>query len=78
MSRSVIFAVLGAVLFLVLGAVAGLVIGAVIGGNFFTEFRMFGVQGYEATGDLGAILGGLLGLILGARLGSRIGRPRTF
>ena len=44
--------------------VVGLLISMTIGGNYFTEFRLFGVQGYEATGLLGgyifAVLGGML------------------
>lgn len=34
-----------------------------IGGNYFQEFRMFGVQGYEATGILGFWIGIGLGVI---------------
>lgn len=44
--------------------VVGLLTSMTIGGNYFTDFRLFGVQGYEATGLLGgyifAVAGGIL------------------
>jgi hypothetical protein len=43
--------------------VIGLLISMTIGGNYFTDFHVFGVQGYEATGLLGgyifAVVGGV-------------------
>ena len=45
------------------GAV-GLVLGAYIGGNFAQDFALFGVRGYEATGQLGFILGAIMGVIV--------------
>lgn len=57
---------LGIIILIALGSgFLGLIIGAGIGGSFFTEFRMFGVQGYEATGDLGGLIGIGIGLIVG-------------
>lgn len=42
----------------------GMVIGAYIGGNFAQDFTLFGVRGYEATGQLGFILGCIMGLVV--------------
>jgi hypothetical protein len=43
----------------------GLIIGALIGGNFATGFSFNGVQGYEATGQVGLIIGTAIGIIIG-------------
>jgi LPXTG-motif cell wall-anchored protein len=43
----------------------GMLIGALIGGNFAEQFVFNGVQGYEATSQVGLILGALIGLISG-------------
>lgn len=45
--------------------VIGLTVGALFGGNYAQQFVFNGVQGYEATGQLGFILGALIGLISG-------------
>ena len=45
----------------------GMLIGALIGGNYFTEFQLMGLRGYEATGQVGFILGGAAGLALSYR-----------
>jgi len=42
-----------------------MIIGALIGGNYAEQFVFNGVQGYEATGQIGFILGALTGLIAG-------------
>lgn len=46
--------------------VIGLVVGAVIGGNFAREFVFYGVQGYEAVGQIGFLLGICIGLFRGS------------
>ncbi len=48
--------------------ILGLLIGAVIGGNLAQGFTFNGVQGYEATGQIGLMLGAALGLIAGTIL----------
>jgi hypothetical protein len=50
--------------------VVGLFVGMYIGGNYAdTEHFVFnGVQGYEATGQVGFFSGALIGLVLGWRL----------
>jgi hypothetical protein len=48
--------------------VIGLIIGALIGGNYAEQFVFNGVQGYEATGQIGFILGALTGSIASWRL----------
>jgi hypothetical protein len=55
-----IFAVI--VIALVCGAI-GMIVGALIGGNYAEQFVFNGVQGYEATGQIGFILGVSMGLI---------------
>ena len=45
-----------------LSGIVGMIVGALIGGNFAEQFVFNGVQGYEATGQIGFILGGLIGL----------------
>ena len=42
-------------------AVVGLVVGATYGGNYATDFEFNGLRGYEATGQIGAILGFVAG-----------------
>ena len=44
--------------------VVGLFLGAYIGGNFAQDFTLFGVRGYEATGQLGFILGAIMGILV--------------
>jgi len=56
---------------LVLGAV-GLIGGALFGGNYATDFQFGDARGYEATGQLGAIIGLALGAALAALLASRL------
>jgi hypothetical protein len=48
--------------------VIGWIVGALIGGNFAEQFVFNGVQGYEATGQIGFILGALIGLISSWRI----------
>jgi hypothetical protein len=43
-------------------------VGMDLGGNYFSSFEFNGVRGYEATGQLGAIIGGLIGAIFGVSL----------
>jgi len=44
--------------------ILGWLIGAYFGGNFAQTFVFNGVRGYEATGQLGAIIGAVLGITL--------------
>jgi hypothetical protein len=44
--------------------VVGMLIGALIGGNFAQQFVFNGVQGYEATGQVGFIIFALIGIIV--------------
>jgi hypothetical protein len=52
-----------------IGAVAGIIlgfsIGANLGGNDYADFVFNGLRGYEAVGQIGAIIGGLLGAVCG-------------
>jgi len=64
----ILLRVLGVLFIGLLMGIAGLLIGAIIGGNFMQGFIFNGVQGYEATGQIGLMLGAALGLISGARL----------
>jgi hypothetical protein len=49
-------------------ALCGLVVGAYYGGNYAPDVEFNGVRGYEATGQIGAILGFVAGGSLGALL----------
>lgn len=75
MKRKFIAVVLGALLGAAAGFVLGLIIGAILGGNFFESFQFNGVQGYEATGQLGAIIGsiavGITGVLLALKITAR-------
>lgn len=65
MLRKVISGVIGGILGFAIFSILGLLIGAFIGGNFMTDFKFNGVQGYEATGQIGAILGAVIGITVG-------------
>ena len=52
-------------LFFVIGMIIGLFIGMNLGGNDYGDFVFNGLRGYEAVGQIGAIIGGLLGALLG-------------
>lgn len=76
MLRKILFGVIGAAILLIFGAVFGLIIGAMLGGNLFTEFEFAGVRGYEAAGNLGALIGAAIGTIAGAFLGAKVAGKR--
>jgi hypothetical protein len=48
----------------ILFGLLGMFVAALIGGNYATGFQFFGVQGYEATGQVGFIIGAALGVIV--------------
>ncbi|MEW9052457.1 MAG: hypothetical protein AB2392_14955 [Neobacillus sp.] len=54
---------------IIIGAVAGTIIGSLIGlelyGNYPRDVIFNGVRGYEAFGQIGAIIGGLFGAVCG-------------
>lgn len=64
MLKTVLRVFLTLVIGFVLGVI-GLLIAMVIGGNYAEDFVFNGVQGYEATGQIGFIVGGMIGLISG-------------
>jgi len=70
--RKIVFGAIGGIVFLVIGLVLGLIGGAIIGGNFFTELEFGSVRGYEAAGNIGAILGAMAGVTFGALLGIKL------
>lgn len=65
--KKIIFSIIELLVRVIVGAFLGVVIGAFIGGNFMTDFQFNGVQGYEATGQIGILLGFLIGIIMGVR-----------
>jgi hypothetical protein len=66
MPKTVLHIFVAIVLGLVSGVI-GMIIGALIGGNYAEQFVFNGVQGYEATSQIGLILGVSIGLISGWR-----------
>ena len=45
--------------------IIGLFTGMNLGGNDYGDFVFNGLRGYEAVGQIGAIIGGLLGALFG-------------
>lgn len=56
--------ILGLIVFTIAFSIFTLLIGMSLGGNFFTNFELFGRRGYEAVGNLGLIFGLVVGIIL--------------
>lgn len=52
-------------LFFIAGIIIGLFTGMNVGGNDYGDFVFNGLRGYEAVGQIGAIIGGLLGALFG-------------
>ncbi|MBB6444089.1 hypothetical protein [Bacillus benzoevorans] len=52
----------------VTGMIIGSFIGMDLGGNYYGDFVFNGGRGYEAAGQIGAIIGGLLGAVCGLLL----------
>ena len=52
-------------LFFIVGIIIGLFTGMNLGGNDYGHFIFNGLRGYEAVGQIGAIIGGLLGALFG-------------
>jgi hypothetical protein len=63
-----------------IGAVAGIImgfsIGANRGGNYYADFVFNGLRGYEAVGQIGAVIGGLLGAVCAFLLALIFTRPK--
>jgi hypothetical protein len=55
-------------------AILGLIVGAAYGGNYASQFEFNGVRGYEATGQIGAIVGFVSGGTLCSYLVGRLTR----
>lgn len=55
-------------LFFVTGMIIGSFIGMDLGGNAYSDFVFNGGRGYEAVGQIGAIIGGLIGAVCGLLL----------
>lgn len=55
-------------LFFVTGMIIGSFIGMDLGGKYYGDFVFNGGCGYEAVGQIGAIVGGLLGAVCGLLL----------
>jgi gas vesicle protein len=69
---------IGGILGAIFGFFAGLIYGAYLGsGNSFKDFFFNGQRGYEAVGQIGAILGTILGAIAGILLALKIKKSRN-
>ncbi|NMD72638.1 hypothetical protein HHO41_20585 [Bacillus sp. DNRA2] len=55
----------GIIIGAIMGSIIGLFFGMNLGGNYFEDFVFNGGRGYEAVGQIGAMLGGLLGAACG-------------
>lgn len=73
-TRKILLEILLGLLLALVGFGLGLIGGAMIGGNFFTEFEFNGVRGYEAVGQIGAIVGTIVFGALGVWAGAKIGK----
>ncbi|MFT4415762.1 hypothetical protein ACLM5H_18035 [Fredinandcohnia humi] len=60
--------IIGAILGAIVGAIIGFAIGANVGGNYFSDFVFNGLRGYEAVGQIGAMIVGIIGAGIGAFL----------
>ena len=69
MQRKILYGIAGGAILFAIGLVVGLLAGVYIGGNYFIQFEFGGVRGYEAVGNIGAMLGAAMGAVLGAILG---------
>jgi len=76
MIRKILYGIIGGAILLVIGSVIGLIIGAFIDGNYFTAFEFGDVRGYEAVGNIGALLGAAIGALLGALMGVKLANKR--
>ena len=64
MSKNILRLIFTIIISVVFG-LFGLLIGILFGGNYAEQFMFNGVQGYEATGQIGLIFGAMLGLFTG-------------
>lgn len=74
MKRKLLYGILGGLIGLVLGFVIGGYFGLIIGGTFLGSFDIYkftGLEGYELTLYIGAIIGGVILSILGIRFALR-------
>lgn len=55
----------GIIIGAIVGSIIGLFYGMNVGGNYFEDFVFNGGRGYEAVGQIGAMVGGLLGAVCG-------------
>jgi hypothetical protein len=76
-NKPIVFVVLAGFLGGIVLAAVGLIAGTAYGGNYATDFRFNGLRGYEATGQIGAILGFVSGGALGSFLAGRRTRRST-
>ncbi len=60
--------ILGVLLLSFILGIVFMFLGMNIGGNYFANYEMFGVRGYEATGYLGFIFGIVVGLVFSVTL----------
>jgi hypothetical protein len=71
-SKQVVQVVLAGLIGGIALAILGWIVGATYGGNYATNFEFNGLRGYEATGQIGAILGFVCGGALCSYLAGRL------
>lgn len=72
MIRKIFYGIMGGAVLLSVGFVFGLIVGAIIGGNFFTGFEFGEIRGYEAVGNISAMVGSVIGFLFGMISGVKL------
>jgi MFS family permease len=71
MKRKILFGIIGGLIGFMIGAFIGGYLGLVIGGTFLGSFDIYeqiGIEGYELSTYIGAIIGAIITTIWGVKL----------
>ncbi len=78
MKRNLLWGILGGFIGFVVGVIAGGYLGLVVGGTFLGGLEVYkytGLEGYELSAYVGAIIGALIATLWGVKLALRIASP---